>query len=73
MRLLKLRYEYTHFNNNENAKNILKLTDSPTIHPETHLSLVMLPLSRSTKLKSGMKRRRLSSSINQISEFLSKK
>ena len=58
---------------NEKASNILKLTNSPIIHPETPSLLVMLPISRSTKLKCVKKRRRLSSSINQIPEFSYKK
>ena len=58
---------------NEKANNILKLTDSPIIHPETPSLLVMLPISFSTKLKCVKKRRRLSSSINQISEFPNRK
>ena len=51
---------------NEKANNILKLSDSLIIHPETHSFLVMLPIPRSTKLKCGKKRRRLSSSINHL-------
>ena len=58
---------------NENASNILKLTDSPIIHPETPSLLVMLPISRSTKLKCRKKRRRLSASINQVFEFPNRK
>ena len=58
---------------NEKASNILKLTNSPMIHPETPSLLVMLPISRSTILKCMKKRRRLSSSINQIPEFPNRK
>ena len=73
MYLLKLRYEYTHINENENAHNILKLNDSPIIHSETLSLLIMLPISRSTKLKCSKKRSILSSWINQISEFPNRK
>ena len=59
--------------NEEKANNILKLTDSPIVHPETPSLLVTLPISHSTKLKCGKKRRRLSSSINKISEFPNRK
>ena len=57
---------------NEKANNILKLTDSPIIHPETPSLLVMLSISRSTKLKC-VKKRRTSSSINEIFEFPNRK
>ena len=57
----------------EKANNILKLTDSPIIHPEMPSLLVMFPISPSTKLKCEKKRRRLSSSINQVSEFPNRK
>ena len=62
-----------HISGNENANNILKLNDSPIIYPETPSLLAMLPISRFTKLKCRKKRRRLSSSNNQVSEFPNKK